>query len=550
MKKYAYFLLVFFLATMFGCKEQEEWGGTNGTLKAGEFVEGTEFVKLQDDGTIRAGELAIKADASTVNVKWVTDPKFNLDTSQTTVSLKNGKGVLPIKWRGEIKKGLYAPIGMIYKGWVIISSGNKQQCVPLIWTEGEIDAAKVKEQLATRATPQELGVSFIEFSPIASNMSIDRGAYVIMKLTNVNAAVMDYSGFHTSYNVDLSPLPDIVRDPVTILEFKWKNGVASTVPFDVIVGASCAELTGATMMTVSWRPETPIPPGGNLLYNSSNLPAGNIPSDGGTYTFYFSGSYTGSMQLRALSGSTVIATGAEVINKQPAISIPANPSNAALDITFQYKRNDVSDWIDIGPAANKTQDGTSGGSTGDTSVVPGMLVPGGDIPDEGGVVYCNFTGTSTSPLIFRAVTGTTELARTNGNMPSLLSLTIPALAEGGSDRTVAFQYSKDDGSTWVFIDSKIQAVEYLAVNAIQPPYNIPSVGGTYTCTVDGTYTKRVNVHAISNGVVIASGSTAVPGSVQLTIPAFSGAANRLIIFEYSKSNGPWNFMEVKRQLGY
>lgn len=550
MRKYAYLFLTLFIAVVYGCKEQDELKGADTPMPSGEFIEGGTFVKLQDNGTTLAGELTITADVPSVSVTWITGEGFNLDTSQSTVNLENGKGVLPIKWQGETQKGIYAPINMAYRAWVMLTVAGKQQSIPIIWKEGEVDATKLNEQVSTRvdAVDDPPRVASIRFIPTTASMSADRGTNIIMQTTNVNMVIMDYSGFKPSYNVDLSTVEDIVTDAVKVFSFKWKNGTPAANGFEAVLTAHCAELAGPTNVTITWEPEIITPPAGTLTYASSNLPAGNIPAVGGTYTFTFTGTYTDGVQLRASMGTTVLATGAEVTNKQPEITIPANPGAATRDITFQYKRADGTEWIEVGAATNRTQDGTNGGGTDDGSVVPGIIVPGGDIPDEGGTYYCNFTGTYTGAIIYRAISGTTEIARASGNMPSLLSLSIPGIT-GEKQRTVSFQYSKDGGNTWVFIESKLQILEYLGVNAIEPAFDIPATGGTYTCNVTGTYSKKVNVHAVSNGIVIASGSTTVPGNVQLAIPAYSGATNRLVIFEYSKSNGPWNFMEVKRQSG-
>lgn len=177
------------------------------------------------------------------------------------------------------------------------------------------------------------------------------------------------------------------------------------------------------------------------------------------------------------------------------------------------------------------------------------VVPGGDIPDEGGTYYCNFTGTYTGTVIFRATRDGVEVGRMSGSVPSLLNVTIPGLS-GKSSAQIAFEYSRDGGNTWILIETRVQKEETLSVYPIQPSGNIPSAGGTVTCGLYGTYSKRITIHARVDGQVIASSSGTVPSTVSLQIPAYKGNNTRLIIFEYSKNNGPWLTLEVKRQLGY
>lgn len=380
-------------------------------------------------------------------------------------------------------------------------------------------------------------------------MSADRGGTTMMRLSNVALAIMDYSGFKPSYNVDLSTMKDTVDPPSDILQFKWKNNTPAANGFEAVLSVYCAEIVGASTTTITWEPEGPITPTpGELTYSSSNLPTGNIPKAGGTYTFTFTGSYTGGVQVRALFNGAVLATGAEVTNKQPQIGIPENTAATARNITFEYKRADGA-WTALPASTNRTQDGTTGGGTGDGSVIAGILVPGGDIPDEGETYYCNFSGVYRGAIIMRAMSGTTELGRGNGTVPGVTSVKVPGIS-GMKERTVAFEYSIDGGATWIFIESKLQSLEYLAVNAFEPATDIPSRGGTYTSSVTGTYSKKINYIAMVDGVVIARGSTSVPGNVQLTIPAYTGKNSRLVTFYYARSNGAWRVMEIKRQSGY
>ena len=509
-------------------------------------TDGVDFVQLVNDGTNKAGELLINADVPEVKIEWVMEPDFNIDTTQSSVDIYDGKGVLPIKWRKKNEHDSYAPLNLLFRGGIRILAGRSSKYVPVILSYGKVDPEKLGKSLMTRGDDRTANISFI---PSVVNMSADLGGTLIMRLTNVALAVMDYSGFQPSYNVDLSTFDNVITEPVTVLQFKWKNNIPAANGFEAILSVYCEEIAGASPVTITWKPEGTVPPiPGDLVYSSSNLPTGNIPKVGGTYTFTFTGSYTGGVQVRALANGTVLATSAEVTNKQPQIGIPENTAATTRNITFEYKRTDGT-WTALPVSTNRIQDGTNGGGGGDGSVIAGILVPGGDIPDEGETYYCNFTGVYKGGIIMRAMSGITELGRGSGTVPGVTSVKVPGIT-GMKERTVAFEYSIDGGATWVFIESKLQTLEYLAVNAFQPATDIPSKGGTYTSSVTGTYSKKINYIAMADGVVIARGSTSVPGNVQLTIPAYTGKNSRLVTFYYSRSNGEWRVMEVKRQSGY
>ena len=87
--------LLLFMLVLWSCKNEDD-------VLMNEVPQGfnvnTEFVKLSDNGTGTAGSLLINADVSEVSVRWNVNEKYNLDTTQTSVKLIGGKGVLPIKW--------------------------------------------------------------------------------------------------------------------------------------------------------------------------------------------------------------------------------------------------------------------------------------------------------------------------------------------------------------------------------------------------------------------------------------------------------------------
>lgn len=181
----------------------------------------------------------------------------------------------------------------------------------------------------------------------------------------------------------------------------------------------------------------------------------------------------------------------------------------------------------------------------------GSIVPAGNIPDEGGTYYCNFTGTYTGQVMLRATKNGTELVRSSGNKSGtslLLNVLVPGIG-ASNQATISFEYSKDGGTTWTLIENRTQIQETLSIYPIQPSGYIPAAGGTVTCSVYGTYSKKITVHARVGSQIVASNSGSVPSTISLQIPANPETSLRPVIFEYSKGGGPWLTLETKRQLG-
>lgn len=176
------------------------------------------------------------------------------------------------------------------------------------------------------------------------------------------------------------------------------------------------------------------------------------------------------------------------------------------------------------------------------------VVPAGNIPDEGGAYYCNFTGTFNGTVIYRATKDGVEIARTSGSVPSLLNVLIPEMSGGSTSAVIRFEYSKDGGNTWILIETRTQNQENLVIYPVEPSGHIPAGGATMKCAVYGTYSKKITVHARIGASIIASASGSVPSTLSLQIPANTATSNQLIYFEYSRNGGPWRTLEVRRQL--
>lgn len=536
MRKSIFYLIALFLVA--SCTEQEELGISSQSELA---LSPSEFVNLSD-GSVKAGEIIIQGDVAEASVKWVTSQEFNLDTTQTSVSLKNGKGVIPVKWREKQSNGNYAPENMYYKGWALVTVGEQTQSIPLYWTNGQpLDSTKVQKQVMTRAGEGEFATSSITFTPNAIKMSSSQGGKTIARTSNVEMAILDYSEFKDSYNLDLSNQIDVLENnKSTLVSFNWNNQGPAASEFSANLNAICVEIPTVITCNVSWTPEVIQ----TLNYASSNLPTGNIPDTGGMFMFQFSGTYSGGIQVRALADGSVISTGTETTDKQPQVGVTANLSNAVRNITFQYKRAD-GNWTALPTTTNRTQNAYGSGS-GDAKVTYTNVQPEGYITSEGGTFTTYFSG-FTGTILFRATLNGTELARQRGNIPGALALYIPPIT--ASQGNVFFEYSVDGGSTWTFMESKTIRQESVSVNSIEPLGNIPSAGGTYTCGVSGNYSKTVSVQALYMGQVLATAQGRIPANFDLVIPANTASTSRIVTFQYRLGEGNWKILEYKTQLG-
>lgn len=277
------------------------------------------------------------------------------------------------------------------------------------------------------------------------------------------------------------------------------------------------------------------PASDDISYESSSL-ADVIPVEGGTYTFTFVGSYSGNLQVRALQGDVVLATGIATTNKQPAVTVPSNSkSTSERPIRFEYRLG-LGDWKNDMAATDRQQQG---------GVITGKVLPTGDIPAEGGPYSCIFTGSYTGNVILRAEVDGTPIQQA-GTSPGAIEVDIPSLT-GTADRAIPFSYSTDGGTTWEKIATKTQAVGTIRYGSITPAGDIPATGNDYSCAFSGTYTGTVYFRAKTGDNVWDTKSGLIPATFTLTIPKNATSADREVVFEYSKDGTSWNEMEKRTQ---
>lgn len=351
MKKVKYLALLFCVALtlhlFFSCSNEDDASSVN----IGTGLEtSADLLKLEDNGTGIAGELSITSNVSDVKLIWNTNEVCNLDTTLTSIKVRNGRCILPIKWQKSVTEGQFGPEGIAYKAGVQIIAGEYSKYVPLIWAE-KIDTAKVMESIpSTRATGNIMPrVAQITMVPLTVNMNETNGGSMYVGLIEASFAIFDVSEFNSDMNIDMSKIPNSITSS-QIIDFKWNSNGAPSFAFSANIIAYTEGITQIGNVTY-----TPSEASSNTLsFKNSNLPSGNIPYTGGTYTFTFEGNYTGGVQVRSLVNGVVLSTGDIVTNKQPQITIPNNTANVRT-ITFQYKRAD-GDWLSLPTSVNRTQD--------------------------------------------------------------------------------------------------------------------------------------------------------------------------------------------------
>ena len=337
-----------------------------------------EFIKLTDDNSNVAGLLEVTSNACEVNVKWNTEAICNLDTTQTVIRLKNGRGILPIKWQKKQEEGTHGPVGVAYKAGVELTAGDVTTYVPLLWAE-KIDTTEVLKSIHTQTRAVgDPKVAQIVMTPTTVHMNYANGGGMFVSLTDVPFVIFDTSEITSDLNIDMSQIPTMITEGQYI-PFKWTAAGAPSFEFTVNFIAMSEGIIQTGAITYTPGGDTP----GGLTYVNSTLPAGNIPQMGGTYTFTFEGTYTGNVQVRALAAGVVVATGAEVGNKQPSVTVPANTTGANRNITFQYRLG-TGAWINLPATTNRIQDYAGGGGAGGIVVAgytwaPGNLTKNGTI---------------------------------------------------------------------------------------------------------------------------------------------------------------------------
>lgn len=534
--------LLFVILTMWSCNDENESIPSTNIVPS----VSSDFLKLSDDNSLIAGTFQFYANESEVDITWISLAECNLDTTQTKVVLKDGKGVLPIRWLEKQPSGSYAPNQTAFKAWVMIKGDNYSKNVPLIWADSiNVDALSQEIQTKAGTTPK---ASIIEFGPNPVIMKEVGGGWTYVRIENFTSVNFDYSQITPEMNIDLTNVPASLTESALVM-FPWMNGVAPESGFEAIVAVNAPVEGYGTYFTIEYNNDGEQT--NDLVFDSSTLPEGNIPAAGGTYDFNFKGdTYVGSVQVNAFNTlGELLATGSKTTTKKSTIVVPANTSEAR-QITFKYKIDGNDNWLSLPATTNRIQEnqGTPPPTPGDNlSYTP--ITPPGDIPDRGGVyttTLYNYVGT----VEFRAVSGKgRELAKTSVELAAggivQASLTIPE-ARSFSDNQVIFQYKVVDGE-WKVMDTRTQIVETFASGSIVDlPNTIPVEGGTYHYESSGTLSSLLTIIVKSGSEVLAQSRGAVGGRISITVPANTTGQPRFVFFWYERADQPGRLNYIQR----
>lgn len=274
-----------------------------------------------------------------------------------------------------------------------------------------------------------------------------------------------------------------------------------------------------------------------LIYDRWDDPK-DIPVEGGTYTFYFRGSYVGNLQVRVKEGDDVLATGPATTGKNAIITIPNNYlSLGNRTLKFEYSGPDG--WKEL-EDVTATQNGAK---------IITQVLPTTAIPREGDTTTGIFSGTYKGTIIMKAESNGKKLKENIGDCPGSISLDIPAMEDMATiDREVSFSYSADDGKTWKSMGSRTQLAGSLTVGSITPnDEKIPAEGKEYSCSFTGTYPGNIIFAAFVGEEELVRETGKAPVTMKLAIPKNEKQENRKVTFKYSKDGKNWIVIADKDQ---
>lgn len=171
------------------------------------------------------------------------------------------------------------------------------------------------------------------------------------------------------------------------------------------------------------------------------------------------------------------------------------------------------------------------------------ITPGGDIPVEGGSYTLTFEGDFAGGVLVEAyIDGmTSALAVSNMAYDKKPQIQIPANNENIRTRKINFRFKKEGSSVWENITDlvKEQYGAKVTPNEILPGGDIPTVGGTYSCSFSGVYSGKIYFRAMTGGVELDQESGDIGKVINLSIPKNEDTKKRFIEFSYSDDGTNW-----------
>lgn len=178
---------------------------------------------LQSDNSELAGHLAITATVPEVTLIWNVSEECNLDTTQTTIPIVDGKATLDINWKHQQENENFAPMGTAFDSGVRISDGTTSIYVHLILTTDPVpEDFSYLLNLPSSETPM---VNLIQITPSKIEMTKEQGSISSIKLSGTAPAQVETEEIGSFTKLDFSLIPDILEEDGDAIEipFQWKS---------------------------------------------------------------------------------------------------------------------------------------------------------------------------------------------------------------------------------------------------------------------------------------------------------------------------------------
>lgn len=198
----------------------------------------------------------------------------------------------------------------------------------------------------------------------------------------------------------------------------------------------------------------------------------------------------------------------------------------------EYGGGDVQDW---GDNEWETEEGGDEPVTGEVTAAGLVSAPTDNtIPGQGGEYAVRLTGNWTGSVPVRMsvggnIGGLLHAVCSNGT--ATVTFTVPANTSG-SLRTVTFEYLWN--GTWTTIESRTQEPNPRITGAtVTPDGEMPTGGGEYYVTLNGVWSKNVQVRVWDGSKSLVNVTVTTPGvGIQVSVPANYTSGPRDLLFQY------------------
>lgn len=247
------FLILCFL--FISCENKNEYEGQ--ITRNTEFTVSTGYIKLSEDSMEIAGVLHVTANVPVVKLRWNVLPECNIDTTVTSLSLKDGAGVLPIKWNKRLANGKYNIQERMFDAGVKLIAGEDSKYVHLVWADGIDSTALIKTPVTTRAA-EVLAEEAILLNVSPTTISMDPlvGGAARVNFSGIDMIIVDQSRVETETNIDKSAIPLIMEKPGPLI-FKWNSLGPPTKDFIATVTLYAGEVYKDLYIKYTISPEDP-----------------------------------------------------------------------------------------------------------------------------------------------------------------------------------------------------------------------------------------------------------------------------------------------------